>query len=103
MRKYSSLVLAMIGAMLVPAMAFAEEGNLASKGLVAIGAGLGIGLAALGGGLGQARVISSTLDSIGRNPGSAGKMGLWFFVGLALIESLVILAFVIAIGLSNKM
>jgi len=83
----------------VPGLAFGDAGG--NHDLVGIGAGLGIGLAAMGGALGQGKAISSTLDAIGRNPGAAGKMGLWFFVGLALVESLVILAFVIANKLSS--
>ena len=87
---------------LTPAFAWAEGAAAgANSGLIAVGAGLGIGLAALGGTLGQGKVIASTLDAIGRNPGAAGKMGLWFFVGLALVESLVILAFVIANSLTG--
>lgn len=90
-------------ATLIPSMAFAEGGAASMEsGLIGLGAGLAVGLAALGGAMGQGKAISSTLDSIGRNPGAASKMGLWFFVGLALVESLVILAFVIAIQLVGK-
>lgn len=76
--------------------AFAAEGGEKSV-YGAIGAGLAIGIAALGGTLGQGKAVSSMLESSARNPGASGKLTVPFFVGLALIESLVILAFVIAI------
>jgi F-type H+-transporting ATPase subunit c len=75
--------------------ALAEGGEKSAYG--AIGAGLAIGIAALGGTLGQGKAVSSMLESSARNPGASGKLTVPFFVGLALIESLVILAFVIAI------
>ena len=66
---------------------------------IAIGAGLAIGLAAAGGGVGQGRAAAAALEGIARNPGAAGKLNGPMILGLALIESLVIYAFVIAIML----
>jgi F-type H+-transporting ATPase subunit c len=66
---------------------------------IAIGAGLAIGLAAAGGGIGQGRAAAAALEGIARNPGAAGKLNGPMILGLALIESLVIYAFVIAIML----
>jgi F-type H+-transporting ATPase subunit c len=66
------------------------------SGIIAIAAGLAIGLAVVGGALGQGKAISASLDSIGRNPAAAGKLLTPMLLGLALVESLVILAFVIA-------
>ena len=74
-----------------------------ASGLIAIAAGLAIGLAALGGGLGQGKAISSALDAIGRNPSAQFKIFIPMLLGLALVESLVILAFVIANGLMGKL
>ena len=85
-------------ALVAPSLAFAQDGS--DKGLLAIGAGLAIGLAAVGGTLGQGKAVSSALDSIGRNPSASGKVMVPMIIGLALIESLVILSFVIAIRLS---
>ncbi|MCB0331191.1 MAG: ATP synthase F0 subunit C [Bdellovibrionales bacterium] len=79
--------------------AFAEGGPIDAYGIYgALGAGLAIGLAALGGTLGQSNAVRAALDSIGRNPSAAGKVFNPMIIGLALIESLVILAFVIAIS-----
>jgi F-type H+-transporting ATPase subunit c len=70
--------------------------------MMAIAAGLGIGLAAFGGALGQGRAAASALEGIARNPGASGKLLTPLILGLALIESLVIYAFVIAILLTNQ-
>lgn len=85
----------------VPALAQhgAEAGG---STMAAIGAGIAIGLAALGGGLGQGKAASAALDSIGRNPSAAGKLFVPMILGLALVESLVILSFIIALQLVGK-
>lgn len=93
-RYLSVLALAVVA---VPAAAFAEGAAVNSQGgIIAIAAGLAIGLAVVGGALGQGKAISASLDSIGRNPAAAGKLLTPMLLGLALVESLVILAFVIA-------
>ena len=71
-------------------------------GFIALGAGLGIGLAALGGGIGQGRAAGSALEGIARNPGAAKQINGPFILGLALIESLVIYALIIALLLTLK-
>ncbi len=65
--------------------------------MMAVAAGLGIGIAAFGGALGQGRAAASALEGIARNPGASGKLLTPLILGLALIESLVIYAFVITI------
>lgn len=97
-------------AALVPSMiasvAFAQDAAHAAggmdRGIIAIGAGLAIGLAALGGALGQAKTAASALEGIARNPAAQGKIFTPMIIGLALIESLVIYAFVIAYFLQAK-
>ncbi len=81
--------------------ALAEEAAAAAtatgdKGLVAIGAGLAIGLGVIGGTLGQSRAAAAALDGIARNPAAQPKIQTAMILSLALIESLVILAFIIA-------
>ena len=68
----------------------------------ALGAGLAIGLAALGGALGQARAAAAALEGISRNPGAAPRIQTPMILGLALIESLVLFAFAIAFLLLGK-
>jgi F-type H+-transporting ATPase subunit c len=70
--------------------------------MMAIAAGLGIGLAAFGGALGQGRAAAAALEGIARNPGASGKLLTPLILGLALIESLVIYAFVITILITNQ-
>lgn len=69
---------------------------------IAIAAGFGIAIAAFGGALGQGRAASAALDGIARNPGAAPKLFTPLIISLALIESLVIYALIIAIILYGK-
>lgn len=73
------------------------------KKFIAIAAGFGIAIAAFGGALGQGRAAAATLEGIARNPGAAGKMFVPMILALALIESLVIYALVIAFTLVGKL
>lgn len=68
----------------------------------ALGAGLAIGIAAFGGAAAQGKAVQAALEGIGRNPGAADKMFVPMIVGLALIESLVIYALLIAFLLLGK-
>jgi F-type H+-transporting ATPase subunit c len=67
-----------------------------------IGAGFAIGLGVLGGGLGQGRAAAAALEGISRNPGAAPRIQTPMILGLALIESLVLLSYVIAFFLQGK-
>ncbi len=69
---------------------------------VAYAAALAIAVAAFGGAIGQSMGIKSALDSIGRNPSAASKITTPMIIGLAMIESLVIYALVIALMLVLK-
>lgn len=73
-----------------------------ANGLVALAAALTIGLAALGGTTAQGKVASSALEGIARNPEAQGKIFTPMILGMALIESLVILGFVIAFMIQGK-
>ncbi len=83
----------------------AAAGGLDSqvKAMIALASGLGIGIAAFGGALGQGRAIAAALDGIGRNPGAAGKILTPMIIGLALIESLVIYSLVVSLLLFFKL
>ena len=71
-------------------------------GIMVFGAAIGLGNAALGGGLGQGRAAAAALDGIARNPGAADKIRGPMILGLALIESLVIYALIIALLVVTK-
>lgn len=61
-----------------------------------IGAAFVLGIAAAAGAIGQSRAIAASVEGIARNPGAAGAIRLSMIIGLALIESLVIYALLIA-------
>jgi F-type H+-transporting ATPase subunit c len=65
------------------------------------GAGFAIAIAALGGTLAQGRATAAALEGISRNPGASAKIQTPMILGLALIESLVLFAFVIAFLLQS--
>ena len=91
-------------AVLSSAAAFASDAPAPdlTKGYIAIGAALAIGLAAFGGVLGQGRAAASALDGVARNPQASGKILVPMILGLALIESLVIYGLIIAFILVGK-
>lgn len=71
------------------------------KGYAALAAGIAIGAAALGGTFAQGRATASALEGIARNPSAASRIQTPMILGLALIESLVLLGFVIAFFLQG--
>lgn len=56
-----------------------------------------LGLAAVGAGIGNAMVISKTVEGIARQPEAKGTLQTFMFIGLGLVEALPIIA--VAIGL----
>ena len=97
----TALALLMVVVMAPAAMAQGGSGD--GQALLGVGAGLSIGLAALGGGIGQGRTAGAALDGISRNPGASGKMFVPMILGLVLIESLVIYALLISFQLVGKL
>jgi F-type H+-transporting ATPase subunit c len=61
-----------------------------------IGAGLCMGLGSLGPALGQGRAVQSALSSMAQQPDERNTLTRTLFVGLAMIESIAIYCFVIA-------
>jgi len=84
------------------AQAVKNQGLAGNYGMIALAAGLGIGIAALGGGIGQGRATAAALEGIARNPGAATQVRGSMILGLALIESLVIYALIISFILAFK-
>jgi F-type H+-transporting ATPase subunit c len=62
-----------------------------------IAIGFAVPIAVIGGGLGQGKAAAAALEAIARQPEAASKIQTAMIIGLALIESLVIYAFVIAL------
>ena len=59
-------------------------------------AAVGMGLGSFGTGIGQGIAISKAVEGVARNPGASGKIMTVMLVGLAMIESLAIYVFVVA-------
>jgi len=84
------------------------DGNLgpheANRGkFVALAMGLGLGLAAMGGALGQGRATAAVLEGLSRNPGSYDRVFTPFILGMVLIESLVIYSLVMSLILLGSL
>ncbi len=62
-----------------------------------LAAGFGIGIAALGCGIGQGFGLRGAVEGIARNPEASGKITVTLLIGLAMIESLCIYALVVAL------
>jgi len=94
-------------AVVLPSSAFAQVGGAASNSFdmqaaATLGAALAIGLAVLGGALGQGRAAAAALEGISRNPGATSRIQTPMIIGLAPIESLVLFAFALAYLLQQK-
>jgi len=76
--------------------------NSTVKGYYALGAGLAIALAALGGALGQGRVGAAAMEGIARNPQAQKVMFIPMIIVLVLIESFVLFSFVVSLLLAGK-
>ena len=104
--------LAIVSAALVTAFtssAFAQEMGKAAETnkldvyrWAAAASGFAIAIAALGGTLAEGRATAAALEGISRNPGAAAKIQTPMILGLALIESLVLFALVIAWVLQSR-
>jgi len=62
-----------------------------------IGAGLAMGLGAVGPAIGEGIAASKALEAIGRNPEANGKIAPLMFVAMAITESTGIYALVVAL------
>src|SRR5262249_47005572 len=93
MRFLSGTVLLAVAMLLGADVALAQDAA-AHAGGVSMSFGLtivGLGVAAFGGALGQGKIMSSAVDSIGRNPGASGSIQNPALIGCAFVESLVLL------------
>ena len=62
-----------------------------------IAAGIGMGLGAIGTGIGQGFAVKGAVEGVARNPGASGKILTTMMIGFAMIESIAIYALVIAL------
>ena len=105
MKKLLVVVSAMLVSLLWASLAMAAEaaGGASAAGLgsffsyAVIAAGIAIGIAAFGTGIGQGLAVKSSVEGIARNPEASGKITVTMLIGLAMIESLCIYALVVAL------
>jgi F-type H+-transporting ATPase subunit c len=104
MRKSLVVGLSVLVSVLWASLAMAAEGAGASAGGLGsffsysvLAAGIAIGIAAFGTGIGQGLAVKSSVEGIARNPEASGKITVTMLIGLAMIESLCIYALVVAL------
>ncbi len=104
MKKMALRLVGLFAPLTLAATAFAQDAEGAEDSTAiagrALAAGLAIGIAAFGCGMGQGRAAAAALEGIARNPNASGKILVPLILGLALIESLAIYALVIAFQLA---
>lgn len=62
--------------------------------MIAMGYPVGLGLAALGAGIGLGNAVGSAMEAIGRQPEATGKIQINMILGCAFIEALAIYALI---------
>lgn len=102
MKKFTLLMTTLVAS----APAWAQEAaasGFGNQALYAIGGGLILGLAALGGTLGQGKIGSSAMEGIARNPQAGKEMFTPMIISFALVESLVVLSWLMVFFFYGKM
>lgn len=96
MRKIAitAFVLLLFAVVALPAAAQGDADSSSGSTLF-WGLSIGMGIAAAGCGLAQSNALRGACDGVARNPGAADSIRLFLFLGLALIEFLALLTFVI--------
>ncbi len=105
MKKISLVsILSVVMVLAFASLALAADGDVEKGGHIGmlmaaslLAAGLAVGIAASGCGVGMGHCARGCLEGTARNPELAGKLTVTMFIGLALIESLTIYALVIAL------
>lgn len=93
MKKLLFLFVALAG------VAFAAEidADAVIRSSSVVAAGIGLGIAALGGAIGMGSTAAATISGTARNPGVGGKLTTTMFIALAMIEAQVIYMLVVAL------
>ena len=75
---------------------------IGDRGLIAVGAGIGAGLATIGGGKGIGHLAGQAMEGIARQPEAGGRIGTNMIIAAALIEGFTFFALVICLQLAGK-
>ncbi len=99
-RKWILAVLLTIVLLTLVVPVFAQGGAGAAAGVhkdqwLLISAGFGMALAAAGCGYAQSRALAAACEGVSRNPGATDTIRLFIILGLAFIEFLALLTFVV--------
>ena len=78
-------------------MLAAQDPGELQKGLTAVGRGIVYGGAAIGPGIGIGIVVGNAIQSMARQPESAGMVRTTMFLGIAFTEALALIGFVVFI------
>jgi len=99
MSKFRMMLFVVVGILMSGMTVFAQEAAADNASSVskyrALAAGIGFGIAVIGGALGQSRIGAAACEGAARNPGAAGRIQTMMILGLALIESLVLFALLV--------
>ena len=98
MKKYATILLAIVGILVLAPVAFAQTtsaGAPESTNWVAITSGFAMAIASAFCGLAQAKASAAASEGIARNPGAAGTIQNMLILGLALIETMALYTFII--------
>ncbi len=103
MKKFLTVLPVMAAMLLLGNTAFAQEAAAATYSFDVgnLGSGITMGLAVLGGAIGQGMAARGMYESVSRNPQAAGALNAPFYVGLAFIESICLFALVVAFGIAG--
>ena len=83
---------------LAAGVAMAADGASGSTGgWIPVGIGISIGLAVLGGAMGQGKIGAAALEGIARNPEASGKITTTMIIAAALIEGVALFGVVIGL------
>lgn len=102
--KFTTTLAATVAMFLFSGVALAADGAVTDggHGLDYLAAGLAVGMAAIGCGLGQGRLASSALEGMARNPQASGDIRTSMMIALAFPESLVLFSFAVAFAALGK-
>jgi F-type H+-transporting ATPase subunit c len=83
--------------------AAADAGVASPRDLMAVGAGLGAGLAVIGAGIGIGRVGGQAVEGMARQPEAGGRIQTAALIFAALIEGVALFGVVIAFQIQGKL
>jgi F-type H+-transporting ATPase subunit c len=99
MKKYATILLAIVGILVLAPAAFAQTGGAGAApeptNWVAITSGFAMAIASAFCGFSQAKASAAASEGIARNPGAAGVIQNMLILALVLIESMALYTFAI--------